>query len=59
MIKLILLLTLLFPTTVMADDHITADMCTEVAQVVLEAIEEGYINKQEAKSIIGNCYNSL
>ena len=59
MIKLILLLTLLFPTAVMADDHITAAMCAEIAEVVTEAIEEGYINKQDAKHIIGNCLNSL
>ena len=59
MIKTILLLVLLFPTPVMAINHITEQMCVEVAEAITEAMEDGYIKEQAGREIIDRCFDSL
>lgn len=58
MIKALIILFLLLPPA-NADDHITAELCEEIRQILVENIRKGYINEQEAKDLLQGCVAAL
>ena len=58
MIKTILLL-LLLTTPAAASDHMTPELCQEIAIVLQEHVDNGYIKEQEADVLLARCNASL
>ena len=50
-----LLLALLLTTTAAWGTPSPHEVCYELYEVLEEAVEEGYINKQEAKQVLDKC----
>ena len=58
MIKVLLIIFLILPPA-NADDHITAELCEEIRHILVENVEKGYINEQEASDLLQGCEASL
>ena len=43
----------------LADRHVTRQMCKEVSTELKRALDHGSITKRQAKRLIGNCYKHL
>ena len=55
MIKILLTVLLTIPPTVLIPATATPNLCQEIEVVLSEAVRDGYIKKQEAIKIAGNC----
>jgi len=55
MIKTLLITTLLLQPPVIAHEHYPIYICDELIVSLVDAVELGIINKQEAKEIILDC----
>jgi len=55
MIKTILTLLLILPPAETHAELITWSVCDELADVLMESVEDGYIKEQEAEDIYKRC----
>ena len=55
MIKTILISLLILPPAQTYPELITWSVCEELADVLMESVEDGYIKKQEAEDIYKRC----
>jgi len=54
--KYFLILLFLSPLTVVrADSHTSGDLCSEIHEIMAEAVEGGYINEQELDQLLERC----
>ena len=56
-INILLALSIVVPLTVQATPRSDELLCEEVAEVLLEAVDLGYLTKATANDVIDGCYS--